>query len=93
VFPEIPTLDESGMKGFRWDSWGGMYAPAKTPRAVIDRLNREVTTALRHPDVEKTMRSLGAEPAPTTPAELDKFVAEDLAKVQKVASLAGLKPE
>jgi tripartite-type tricarboxylate transporter receptor subunit TctC len=41
----------------------------------------------------KTMRSLGAEPAPTTPAELDKFVAEDLAKVQKIAALAGLKPE
>ena len=93
VFPEIPTLDESGMKGFRWDSWGGLYAPAKTPRAVIERLNREVTTALRHPDVVKTMRSLGAEPAPTTPAELDKFVAEDLGKVQKIANLAGLKPE
>ncbi len=93
VFPDIPTLDESGLKGFRWDSWGGMYAPAKTPRAVIERLNREVTAALRQPDVAKTMRSLGAEPAPTTPAELDKFVADDLTKVQKIAKLAGLKPE
>ena len=93
VFPEIPTIDESGLKGFRWDSWGGMYAPAKTPRRVIDRLNREVTAALRQPDVVKIMRSLGAEPAPTTPAELDKFVAEDLKKVQKIADLAGLKPE
>jgi tripartite-type tricarboxylate transporter receptor subunit TctC len=93
VFPDIPTLDESGLKGFRWDSWGGMYAPAKTPRAVIERLNREVTAALRQPDVAKTMRSLGAEPAPTTPAELDKFVADDLIKVQKIAKLAGLKPE
>jgi tripartite-type tricarboxylate transporter receptor subunit TctC len=93
VFPEIPTIDESGLKGFRWDSWGGMYAPAKTPRRVIERLNREVTAALRQPDVVKTMRSLGAEPAPTTPAELDKFVVEDLAKVQKIAALAGLKPE
>ncbi len=93
VFPDIPTLDESGLKGFRWDSWGGMYAPAKTPRAMIERLNREVTAALRQPDVAKTMRSLGAEPAPTTPAELDKFVADDLIKVQKIAKLAGLKPE
>jgi tripartite-type tricarboxylate transporter receptor subunit TctC len=93
VFPDIPTIDESGLKGFRWDSWGGMYAPAKTARAVIERLNREVTAALRHPDVGKTMRALGAEPAPTTPAELDRFVAEDLKKVQKTASLAGLKPE
>jgi tripartite-type tricarboxylate transporter receptor subunit TctC len=93
VFPEIPTISESGLKDFRWDSWGGMYAPAKTPRAVVDRLNREVTAALRHPDVVKTMRSLGAEPAPTTPAELDKFVVQDVATVQKIAGLAGLKPE
>jgi tripartite-type tricarboxylate transporter receptor subunit TctC len=93
VFPDIPTLDESGLKGFRWDSWGGMFAPVKTPRPVIDRLNREVTAALRHPDVVKTMRSLGAEPAPTTPAELDKFVVQDVAAVEKIARLAGLKPE
>jgi tripartite-type tricarboxylate transporter receptor subunit TctC len=93
VFPDIPTISESGLKGFRWDSWGGMFAPAKTPRAVVDRLNREVTAALRHPDVVKTMRSLGAEPAPTTPAELDKFVVQDVAAVEKIAKLAGLKPE
>jgi tripartite-type tricarboxylate transporter receptor subunit TctC len=93
VLPDIPTIAEQGLKDFRWDSWGGMYAPAKTPRAVIDRLNREVTAALRHPDVVKTMRSLGAEPAPSTPAELDKFVVRDVAMVQKIASLAGLKPE
>jgi tripartite-type tricarboxylate transporter receptor subunit TctC len=93
VLPDIPTIAEQGLKDFRWDSWGGMYAPAKTPRAVIDRLNREVTAALRHPDVVKTMRSLGAEPAPSTPAELDKFVVRDVEMVQKIANLAGLKPE
>lgn len=93
VFPDIPTIAEAGLKDFRWDSWGGMFAPAKAPRAVIDRLNREVTAALRHPDVAKSMRSLGAEPAPTTPADLDKFVVRDVATVQRIAKLAGLKPE
>ena len=93
VFPDIPTIAEAGLKDFRWDSWGGMFAPVKAPRAVIDRLNREVTAALRHPDVAKSMRSLGAEPAPTTPAELDKFVVRDVATVQRIAKLAGLKPE
>jgi len=93
VFPDIPTIAEAGLKDFQWDSWGGMFAPAKTPRAVIERLNGAVTAALRHPDVAKTMRSLGAEPAPTTPAELDRFVVKDIATVQRIAKLAGLKPE
>ena len=68
VFPDIPTVAEAaGLPGFRWDSWGAIFAPAKTPRAVISKLNLAITNALRLPDVEKTMRSLGAEPAPTTP--------------------------
>lgn len=93
VFPDVPTIAEAGLPGFRWDSWGAIFVPAKTPRRVIDKLNREITAALRHQDVGKTMRSLGAEPAPTTPAELDKFVAKDLVMVQKVATAAGIKPQ
>jgi tripartite-type tricarboxylate transporter receptor subunit TctC len=93
VFPDIPTIDESGLKDFRWDSWGGMFAPAKTPKAIIARLNRAVVDALRLPEVEKTMRALGVEPAPTTPENLDRFVVQDVEKVRKIAQLAGLKPE
>jgi tripartite-type tricarboxylate transporter receptor subunit TctC len=93
VLPDVPTIAEAGLPGFRWDSWGAIFAPAKTPRGVVDKLNGAVTAALRHPEVGKTMRALGAEPSPTTPAELDKFVAQDILKVQKVAKLAGLKPE
>lgn len=93
VFPDVPTIAESGLPGFRWDSWGAIFVPARTPRPVIDKLNREITAALRHPEVGKTMRSLGAEPAPTTPAELDQFVARDLVMVQKVANAAGIKPQ
>ena len=93
VLPDVPTIAEAGLPGFRWDSWGAIFAPAKTPRAVIGKLNREITAALRQPDVEKTMRALGAEPAPTTPAELDKFVVQDLAMVRKIADVAGIKPE
>jgi tripartite-type tricarboxylate transporter receptor subunit TctC len=93
VFPDIPTIDEAGLKGFRWDSWGGMFAPVKTPKAVIARLNRAVVDALRLPEVEKTMRALGVEPAPTTPEDLDRFVLQDVEKVRKIAQSAGLKPE
>jgi tripartite-type tricarboxylate transporter receptor subunit TctC len=94
VFPDVPTVAEAaGLPGFRWDSWGAIFAPAKTPRAVINQLNLAITNALRLPDVEKTMRSLGAEPAPTTPAELDKFILRELATVEKIAKLAGIQPE
>jgi len=93
TLPDVPTIAEAGLKGFRWDSWGAIFAPAKTPRAIINKLNREITNALRHPDVEKHMRTLGAEPAPTTPEELDRFVAADLGMVAKIAKLAGIQQE
>jgi tripartite-type tricarboxylate transporter receptor subunit TctC len=93
VLPDVPTIAESGLPGFRWDSWGAIFAPSRTPRAIINRLNREITAALRQPDVVKRMRALGAEPAPTTPAELDQFVVKDLAMVQRIATIAGIKPE
>jgi tripartite-type tricarboxylate transporter receptor subunit TctC len=93
VLPDVPTLAESGLPGFRWDSWGAIFAPAKAPRALVDRLNREMTRALGQPDVQKQMRALGAEPAPTTPAELDRFVADELAVVAKLAKAAGITPQ
>jgi len=93
VLPDIPTIAEAGLPGFRWDSWGAIFAPAKTPRAIVNKLNREMTNALNQPDVQKTMRNLGVDPTPTTPTELDKFVVQDLAMVAKLAKLAGIQPE
>lgn len=93
IHPDIPTIAESGLPGFKVDSWGALFAPAKTPRAIIDRLNREVTAALRSPDVQKSMRALGAEPAPSTPAELDQVVARELAAILKIARIAGIEPQ
>lgn len=93
VFSDVPTIAEAGLTGFRFDAWGAMFAPAKTPRAIINKLNREFTRALALPDIENKMRDLGAEPAPTTPAELDKFIVEELATIAKLAQLAGIKPQ
>ncbi len=93
VLPDVPTIAESGLAGFRWDSWGAIFAPVKTPRAIINKLNREMTGALGQPDIQKQMRALGAEPAPTTPAELDKFVVEELATVAKLAKMADITPQ
>ena len=93
VLADVPTIAESGLSGFRFDSWGAIFAPAKTPRAIVNKLNREMTGALGQPDIQKQMRALGAEPAPTTPAELDKFIVEELATIAKLATMAGITPQ
>lgn len=93
IYPDIPTIAEAGLPGFRVDSWGAMFAPAKTPRAIINRLNREITAILGQPDIGKRMRALGAEPAPSMPAEVDKIAAAEHAIVMKLAKAAGLSPQ
>jgi tripartite-type tricarboxylate transporter receptor subunit TctC len=91
--PELPTIAEAGLPGFRYDSWNALFAPAKTPRAIIDRLNREVGRALKAPDAEKRLHAIGIEPTLTTPAELDRFVAVELKQSLALAKRAGIKPE
>ena len=91
--PEIPTIAESGLPGFNYDSWGALFAPAKTPRPVIEKLNRTVAAALKHPEVVQRLHAIGMEPAPTTPAQLDRFVVEQLKLSADLAQRAGLKPE
>ena len=93
IYPDIPTIAESGLPGFEWDSWGGLLAPAKTPRSIINKLNREVTRILLLPDVEQRLRALGAEPVPTTPAQLDKFIAEQVRVIAQLAKKAGIEPQ
>lgn len=93
LYPDIPTMVESGMPGYQWDSWSGVFAPAKTPRAIVNKLNREITRALGLPDVQERLRALGAEPAPTTPAQFDKFIAEQLSVVAQLAKKAGIEQQ
>jgi tripartite-type tricarboxylate transporter receptor subunit TctC len=90
--PEIPTIAET-LPGFRYDSWNALYAPARTPRILVDKLNREVGRALKLADTEQKMNAIGMEPTPSTPAELDKFTAEQLKIALELAKKAGIKPE
>lgn len=93
IYPEIPTIGESGLPGFEFDSWGGLLAPAKVPRAIIARLNREVTAALKTPDIQKRMRALGAEPAPTTTEAFDRKIAAEMKTIGDIARRAGIRPQ
>ena len=92
-YPEIPTIAESGVPGFQWETWAGVFAPAKTPRAIIDRLNREFTAVLRMPDIQQRLLAMEAEAAPSTPAELDAHVERELARIAELARKAGIKPQ
>lgn len=92
IYPDIPTLAEAGLPGFSFDSWGGLLAPSKTPRAIINRLNREVTALLSSADITKRMRELGAEPAPMSPKDFDKKIAKELREIAAIAKSAGIKP-
>jgi tripartite-type tricarboxylate transporter receptor subunit TctC len=73
--PELPTLDESGLKGFDMTTWWGLMAPAKTPQPVVERLARESRSAIDSPDLLERWRAMGSEPPSVrTPAEFTAFV-------------------
>jgi tripartite-type tricarboxylate transporter receptor subunit TctC len=91
--PNIPTMAEAGLPGFEVSTGFGLFAPAKTPRAVINRLHAEVVKALRVPSVNDSLASQGAEPVGSTPEEYDAFVRSEIAKWLKVCKDAGIRPE
>jgi len=91
--PELPTIAESGLPGYESSLWWGMFAPAKTPKPVIDRLNAEVHKAIAGPEMKKLYVEFGAEPAPTTPEAFSAMVKTEIAKWAKVVKDANIKPE
>ncbi len=91
--PDIPTVDESGLPGFEVTAWFGVSAPAKTPRAIIERLNGEMVRALKSPDLREKLLAAGAEPLGTTAEEYTAFVQNEIAKWGKVIRAAGIKGE
>ncbi len=93
IYPDIPSLAESGLPGFSFDSWGGLLAPSKTPRAIVNRLNREVTAVLKSAEITKSMRALGAEPAPMSPEVFDRKIAKELREIAAIAKSAGIRPQ
>ena len=90
---EISTIAESGLPGFEWDAWGSLLAPARTPRAIIDRWNQEVRRVVSAPDLVKRLHAIGMEAAPTSPEELDGLIRKQMAVVAKLAKAVGVKPE
>lgn len=89
AMPDVPTMAESGLPGFDVSTWFGVFAPAGTPPAIVDRLNSSFTTALRSPEMRERLARMGAEPAPMSAAEFAQFVRSELAKYEKVVKFSG----
>lgn len=89
--PDVPTVNESGVPGYEYANWYGIVVPAKTPRAVVQRLNREVHAVLNAQDIREKLITAGMDPAPSTPEALDAFLPKDQEKWAKVVRTAGIK--
>ena len=93
LLPDLPTISEAGLAGFDANNWYGLVVPAKTPRAIIDQLNAEVTRVLNMPDVKTTLFNQGLDPAPGTPEQFGAYIRSERAKWAKVIKESGAKPE
>lgn len=77
-FPDVPTMIESGVEGFQVTAWDALFAPAATPRAIVDKLNAAVNKALADPALREQLASRGSEASPSSPEELGRFVASEM---------------
>jgi len=91
--PDIPTLNESGLKGFEARNWNAVVAPRGTPVPVVLRLNQDINAVLASPAVANRVKDLGIETELGTPADLGKQMKEEIARFQSLVKLIGLKPE
>ena len=93
ALPQIPTLKELGVDGVEVDQWYGLFAPAKTPKETIQRLNQALNTALADPEIVKRIESQGADVEASTPEQLGELVRSDLAKWRGVVQRARLEAD
>ena len=87
--PELPTLDEAGIKGYEANAWFGLYAPARVSAGILAKVNADVQRAVALPDVRERLAGQGAEPNPMTVAQFSAFVRSEVARWAKVVAAAG----
>ena len=90
VLPDVPTVREQGFARLEFQGWNGLFAPAKTPREIIDRLSREASAAIRHPDTVKRLNELAAEPVGSSPADQDAVLKKQVAQFRPLIKELGI---
>ncbi len=93
LLPEVPSMDEAGLKGFESNTYFGVFAPAGTPAPIVQRLNAEINKALQTADFRERLAANGAEPVGGTPEQFARVIERETAKYAAVIKRAGIKPE
>jgi tripartite-type tricarboxylate transporter receptor subunit TctC len=91
VLPDVPTVAESGFPGFEYELWQGLFAPAQTPRSIIEQLNRDVQRVAEQPEAKNLYANQSLIYRAGTPDEFDRFVHSEVAKLKNVVRVAGIK--
>jgi tripartite-type tricarboxylate transporter receptor subunit TctC len=91
--PDLPTIAESGVPGYEMLNWLGLFAPAGTPRAIVDRLNTEALRVVRSAEVRERLNAAGADPSPLPTEEFAPFVKQEIEKWGKVVAATGMTVE
>lgn len=92
-FPEVPTMDEAGVRGYEFNTWYGLLAAGGTPRAIVDRLNKEAAKVLASSAVKDQFTPQGLEAAPSSPDEFSAYLKSEVAKWAKVIKASGAKAD
>jgi tripartite-type tricarboxylate transporter receptor subunit TctC len=93
ALPDVPTAEEAGLPGYDVSNWVGIVAPAGTPAATIEKLNKEIAAAMQSPEVQKQLANEGAETLQMSPAEFGAFMESELVKWGRVVKEGGIKAQ
>lgn len=93
LVPDVPTISEAGVTGYEFDAWYALFAPAKTPRTIVQKINAAANRALQQPDTRQRLSGLGMEPLGGSEEEFSQFFRAEVAKWHKVIKAAGIRAE
>jgi tripartite-type tricarboxylate transporter receptor subunit TctC len=93
VLPDVPTMAEAALPGYEFQAWFGVFAPARTPRPIVEKLSKEIARIVDLPDIRKQMQAQGEEGRASSPDEFAKFVRAEIDKIGKIVKQAGVRIE
>ena len=93
VLPDVPTIAEAALPGYEFQAWFGVFAPARTPRPIVEQISREIARIVDLPDIKKQMVNQGEEGRSSTPEAFTQFVRAEIEKTSKIVKRAGIRIE